>query len=132
MKGTLRWAAAAALLAAIVVGTPSAGAAGNPMKLVGALNPWKNGQFSNVAADANAFEFGTEAVFIVNILTGTVVGTYRSPEPQGCYPSDADCQQFNSPHDAWLQRSPAGHMLDYVAYWDSGMRIVDVTDPAHP
>ena len=28
-------------------------AAGNPMKLVGALNPWKNGQFSNVAADAS-------------------------------------------------------------------------------
>src|SRR5712691_7716995 len=53
MKGALRWAAGAALLAAIVVGTPSAGAAGNPMKLVGALNPWKDGQFSNVAADAS-------------------------------------------------------------------------------
>jgi hypothetical protein len=23
-------------------------------------------------------------------------------------------------------------MLDYVAYWDSGMRVVDVTDPTHP
>jgi hypothetical protein len=48
-------------------------------------------------AYANAFEFGTEAVFIVNFLTGAVVGTYQSPEPQGCYPSDEDCQQFNSP-----------------------------------
>ena len=63
-------------------------------------------------AYANAFEFGTTEVFIVNILTGAIVGTYQSPEPQGCVPSDADCQQFNSPHDAWLQRSPAGHMLD--------------------
>ena len=231
-------------LALLLALGPTAGAAGNPMKLVGALNPWTNGQFSNVAVDAsravgylgsfddqgvavikttdpahpvltdvlsthitsetqtsdsadldrvgrylavshqpwtdggfagisiydtaadpyhptllrrvalpggihtvqldpevesgrpyayaNAFEFGTEAVFIVNVQTGAVVGTYQSPEPQGCYPSDEDCQQFNSPHEGWLQRSPAGHMLDYVAYWDSGMRIVDVTDPAHP
>jgi len=236
--------ALAVVVAGLTPGAPTANAAGNPMTLVGALNPWKDGQFSNVAADAsravgylgsfddqgvavirttdpahpvltdvlsthitsetqtsdsadldlagrylavshqpwtdggfsgisiydtaadpyhptllrrvalpggihtvqldpeagsgrpyayaNAFEFGTEAVFIVNILTGAIVGTYQSPEPQGCYPSDEDCQQFNSPHDAWLQRSPAGHMLDYVAYWDSGMRIVDVTDPARP
>jgi hypothetical protein len=41
---------ALALLGAL--GIPTAGAAGNPMKLVGALNPWTNGQFSNVAADA--------------------------------------------------------------------------------
>ncbi len=239
----IRALSAAAVVAVIVV--VQASAAGNPMTLVGALNPWKDGQFSNVAADAsrhvgylgsfddqgvavikttdpahpvltdrlsthitsntqtsdsadldlvgrylavshqpwtdggfsgisiydtatdpyhptllrrvalpdgihtvqldpevesgrpyayaNAFEFGTEAVFIVNILTGAVVGTYQSPEPQGCFPSDADCQQFNSPHDAWLQRHPVTHrMLDYVAYWDSGMRIVDVTDPTHP
>src|SRR5438128_4323058 len=52
MNRAPRWAVRAGLLAAIVVGAPSAGAAGNPMKLVGALNPWKNGQFSNVAADA--------------------------------------------------------------------------------
>src|SRR6266540_5387500 len=45
--------AAAVVLAAVVVGAPSAGATGNPMKLVGALNPWKDGQFSNVAADAS-------------------------------------------------------------------------------
>src|SRR5438876_11147166 len=40
------------LLGPLGVGTAGA-AAGNPMKLVGALNPWKNGQFSNVAADAS-------------------------------------------------------------------------------
>ena len=236
--------AAVALLAVSVIG--SVAAAGNPMKLIGTLNPWKDGQFANVAADnarhvaflgsfddqgvavidttspahpvlagrlsthitsdaltsdsadldlvgrylavshqpssdasafsgisiydiqadplhptllghfalpggihtvqldpevesgrpyayANAFEFGVENVYIVNIFTGTVVGTYRSPEQQGCVPSDADCQVFNSPHDATLQRDPVSHrMLDYVAYWDSGLRIVDVENPAVP
>ena len=238
---------AAALAVLCVLVTPlTASATGNPMKLVGALNPWKNGQFSNVASDsnrgvaylgsfddqgvavidttdpanpvltdklsthitsdsrtsdsadldlvgrylavshqpwsdgsafagisiydtasdpfhpsllrrvalpggihtvqldpevtsgrpyayANAMEFGTEAVFIVDITSGAVVGTYQSPEPQGCYPSDDDCQQFNSPHEGFLMRHPrTRRMLDYVSYWDSGLRIVDVTDPSHP
>jgi hypothetical protein len=84
-------------------------------------------------AYANAFEFGVEELFIVNILTGAVVGTYQSPEQQGCVPSDDDCGAFNSPHDATLQRDPVSqHMLDYVAYWDSGLRIVDVDDPSAP
>ena len=190
--------AAVSLLVTSIIGNVAA--AGNPMKLVGALNPWKDGQFSNVAADgsrhvaylgsfddqgvavidtasptqpvladrlstqitsgtltsdsadldlvgrylavshqpwsdgsafsgisiydtgasplhptlvghyalpggihtvqldpgvesgrpyayANAFEFGVEEVFIVNIFTGSVVGTYQSPEQQGCVPS---------------------------------------------
>src|SRR5262245_24372281 len=42
-----------AVLAVAAVVVMEAGAAGNPMSLVGALNPWKNGQFSNVAADAS-------------------------------------------------------------------------------
>src|SRR6266545_3377052 len=84
-------------------------------------------------AYANAFEFGTTEVFVVNVLTGAVVGTYQSPEPQGCQPSEAQCDVFNSPHEGFLQRHPgSGRMLDYVSYWDSGLRIVDVTDPVHP
>src|SRR5262245_26999454 len=84
-------------------------------------------------AYANEFEFGVAEVFIVDITSGAVVGTYTSPEPQGCVPSDDDCQQFNSPHEGWIQRHPdTGRVLDYVAYWDSGMRILDVTDPANP
>src|SRR6266568_3596598 len=39
MHGAIRWATGVAVLAA--------------MTLVGALNPWSNGQFSNVAADAS-------------------------------------------------------------------------------
>src|SRR6266536_3698960 len=52
MLKTLRRLGMVALLV-VLVAVPSAEAAGNPMKLVGALNPWSNGQFSNVAADAS-------------------------------------------------------------------------------
>src|SRR6266704_285611 len=246
MKRAAWWIVSIGFLVALVSVVPSAGAAGNPMKLLGALNPWKDGQFSNVAADAschvaylgsfddqgvavistvdptdpvltnrlsthitsdaltsdsadldlvgrylaishqpwndegafagisiydtaadpyqptlerrialpggihtvqldpevergrpyayaNAFEFGTTEVFVVNVLTGAVVGTYEAPDPQGCQPPDAQCDVFNSPHEGFLQRHPrSGRMLDYVSYWDSGLRIVDVTDPVHP
>ncbi len=246
MKLAVRMVACLGLLVGLLTAAPPAGAAGNPMRLVGALNPWKNGQFSNVAADAgrhvgylgsyddqgvavidttdpthpvltdrlsthissdtstsdsadldvvgrylavshqpwsdtnafsgisiydtqadpyhpvlvrrvalpggihtvqldpeveagrpyayaNAFEFGVTELFVVNILTGAVVGSYQSPEPQGCQPSDDQCDVFNSPHEGFLQRHPgSGRMLDYVSYWDSGLRIVDMTDPAHP
>jgi hypothetical protein len=232
-----------AALAALLLTTMPAAGAGNPMKLVGALNPWKDGQFSNVAADAarhvaymgsyddqgvavidtrnpaspvltdvlsthigvdtsdsadldlvgrylavshqwwsgeDAFAgisiydtgpdpyhptllrhipipgpygthtvqldpevehgrpyayangmSGNHVVTIVNILTGAVVGTYMSPEPQGC--GDPDCETFNAAHEGFIQRHPrSGRVLDYVSYWDSGLRIVDVTDPSHP
>src|SRR3989442_10798740 len=47
MIGTLAALAMSTLLAA---GTTLA--AGNPMHLVGAINPWRAGQFSNAAVDA--------------------------------------------------------------------------------
>jgi hypothetical protein len=31
-----------------------------------------------------------------------------------------------------MRHPRSGLMLDYVSYWDSGLRIVDVTDPANP
>ena len=230
--------------AAILVAAPSAGAAGNPMKLVGALNPWQDGQFSNVAADAsrkvaylgsfddqgvavidttnaaapmlrkvlsthitseadtsdsadldlvgrylavshqvwssdagfegisiydtqpnpynptllrrieiaggvhsvqldpevsggrpyayaNSEGEGNFKMTIANILTGAIVGSYASPKGLGCL--DAECTQFSFAHEGWIQRHPdSGRVLDYVSYWDSGLRIVDVTDPAAP
>jgi hypothetical protein len=230
-------------------------AAGNPMSLVGAINPWKNGQFSNVAPDStrgvaylgsfddggvgvidardaahpvlsdrlstkningspdtsdsadldlvggylavshqqwsgpNAFEgisiydthgdpfhpallrhisipggvhtvqidpevnagrpyayansegnpnepaaIGNYRTTIVNLLTGAMVGQYTSPKgPLGCSPSGANCQLDIFAHEGFLQRHPvSGRLLDYISYWDAGLRIVDVTDPAHP
>jgi len=57
-----------------------------------------------------------------------VLTDYVSPEPQG-----AQGLSFNSAHDLTLLVHPdTGHVLLYVAYWDSGLRIVDVTDAAHP
>lgn len=235
---------ASSLVIALLAAIPAATGAGNPMKLVGALSPWKNGQFSNTAADAGrhvgylgsfddqgvavidtriparpvltdvlsthitsnaltsdsadldlvgrylavshqswsaegAFTgvsiYDTKAdpyhptllrhifvpggvhtvqldpevesgrpyayanseenlkVTVVNILTGATVGEYASSKGLGCLPSESDCQQFSFAHEGAIQRHPrSGRMLDYVSYWDSGLRIVDVTDPAHP
>ncbi|MEO6715035.1 MAG: hypothetical protein ABIM89_16630 [Mycobacteriales bacterium] len=236
-------AAALAAVMLVLAGSTPALAAGNPMKLVGALNPWRDGQFSNVAVDASrgiaylgSYDdqgvavistadptrpvltdrlstaitspqatsdsadldlvgrylavshqpwsdegaFGGISIYdtageprhptllrriavggggvhtvqldpqaaagrpyayansehdfkttIVNILTGAIVGSYVSPEPQGC--ANPECSQFNFAHEGWIQRHPqSGRVLDYISYWDSGLRIVDVTDPAHP
>lgn len=234
---------AATLFAAVIsttMLTASAGAAGSPMKLVGALNPWKNGQFSNVAADStrhvaylgsyddqgiavidtidptapfltdrlsthirsdtdtsdsadldlvgpylavshqiwngNGFEGvsvyntfpdpyhptllrrieipggvhtvqidpygrhlvyanseGNNKVTIANIDTGAIVSTYQVGEPLGCHPSDSNCQTDVFAHEGFIQRHPvSGKILDYVSYWDAGLRIVDVTNPARP
>lgn len=70
-------------------------------------------------------------VFVVNILTGSILGSFVGPEPFGCPPFP--CAEENAPHEAMVQRHPrSGRVLDYVGYWDSGLRIIDVTDPAHP
>jgi hypothetical protein len=234
----------AGLLAGVLLSTGPVLAAGNPMRLVGALNPWVDGQFSNVAADAargvaylGSFDdqgvavidtsvpgrpaltdvlstritsadltsdsadldlvgrylavshqpwsddgaFGGVSIFdtgpdplhpvllrriavgggvhtvqvdpeaetgrpyayansehdfmvtIVNIVTGATVGTYASPKGLGCLPSEAECAQFSFAHEGWIQRHPeSGRVLDYVSFWDSGLRIVDVTNPAVP
>jgi hypothetical protein len=71
------------------------------------------------------------AVYIANILTGAIVGSFVGPEPFGCPPFP--CAEENAPHEAMVQRHPrSGKVLDYVGYWDSGLRIIDVTNPAHP
>lgn len=76
---------------------------------------------------------GNFMMTIVNVLTGETVGQYASSEGIGCTPSPSFCAGFNFAHEGFLQRHPrSGRMLDYVSYWDSGLRIVDVTDPATP
>jgi hypothetical protein len=241
MRSTRRFAVLTIVL--WLAAAPVASAAGNPMQLVGSLAPWRDGQFSNVAADAarhvaylGSFDdqgvavidtsdptepvladtlstaidepddtsdsadldlvgrylavshqpwshpdaFGGISVYdtaadpyhpvllrrieaapvhtvqldpeveagrpyaylnsewdgmvtIVNILSGAILGQYASPEGLFCQPSDTDCQAFNFAHEGHVQRHPdSGLVLDYVSYWDSGLRIVDVTDPTNP
>jgi len=76
---------------------------------------------------------GNLKVTIVNILTGATLSQYASSEGIGCVPPPPYCQGFNFAHEGFIQRHPrSGRVLDYVSYWDSGLRIVDVTDPANP
>src|SRR6266508_3034405 len=76
MKRAAWWIVSIGFLVALVSVVPSAGAAGNPMKLVGALNPWKDGQFSNVAADASRHvaylgSFDDQGVAVINTTNPT-------------------------------------------------------------
>ena len=76
---------------------------------------------------------GNLKVTIVNILTGEILSQYGSSEGIGCVPPPPYCQGFNFAHEGFIQRHPrSGRVLDYVSYWDSGLRIVDVTNPANP
>ena len=77
---------------------------------------------------------GNYRTTIVNLFTGAMVGQYTSPKgPLGCSPSETNCQQDIFAHEGFLQRHPvSGRLLDYISYWDAGLRIVDVTDPANP
>lgn len=77
---------------------------------------------------------GNYMMTIVNILTGETLGQYASPEGLGCSPPPpSPCFGFNFAHEGYIQRHPrSGRVLDYVSYWDSGLRIVDVTDPRAP
>ncbi len=57
-----------------------------------------------------------------------------SDEPIGCQDPACPGEGFGgplaSPHDLFVQRHPdTGRHLAYVAYWDAGLRIYDVTDP---
>lgn len=56
---------------------------------------------------------------------------YVDPEAQeaNVYPSSGE----KFPHDVAFQVHPITHQaLAYVAYWDLGVVLLDVTDPAHP
>jgi len=251
--GRFAFALVATATMAVSTGAPAL-ASGNPMTLVGALNPWKNGQFSNIAADSSrhvaylgsyddggvavinatdeakpvltdrlstkitsstdtsdsadldvvggylavthqqwssgsAFEgismydtrsdpfhptllrhipipggvhtvqidpevnsgrpyayansegnpneptaIGNYRTTIVNIFTGQIVGQYAvADKPLGCFPSESNCQQDVFAHEGFIQRHPvSGRVLDYISYWDAGLRVVDVTDPTNP
>jgi hypothetical protein len=73
----------------------------------------------------------TSGVYVINILTGEILSRFNASEPNVCPPFP--CNQDNNPHEGFVQRHPvSGKMLLYIGYWDSGLRIADVTDPLHP
>ncbi len=82
---------------------------------------------------AYANSTGNFKVTIVNILTGEILSQYASSEGIGCSPRPDFCVGFNFAHEGYIQRHPrSGRVLDYISYWDSGLRIVDVTNPLAP
>jgi hypothetical protein len=82
-------------------------------------------------AYCNAHCIVNGGMYTVNILTGQVLSRYVSPEGLNCPPFP--CVDENLPHEAFVQRHPrSGKVLVYIGFWDSGLRIVDVTTPANP
>jgi hypothetical protein len=83
-----------------------------------------------------ANEASTTTVHIIDAsdrANPVLAAEYVSAEGTGCLPSEDDCRQFATAHDLTLLRHPdTGRTLLYVAYWDSGLRIVDVTDAGSP
>jgi hypothetical protein len=82
---------------------------------------------------AYANSAGNWKMTIVNIETGETLAQYAASEGIGCVPDPSFCVGFNFAHEGFIQRHPrSGRVLDYVSYWDGGLRIVDVTDPRAP
>ena len=82
---------------------------------------------------AYANSAGNWMMTIVNIETGEILAQFAASEGIGCVPDPSFCVGFNFAHEGFIQRHPrSGRVLDYVSYWDGGLRIVDVTDPSTP
>ena len=83
---------------------------------------------ANFESDDPDHEFRVSIIDASDPANPTILADYESPEPQG-----GDGPAFNSAHDLTLLIHPdTDRVLLYVAYWDSGLRIVDVTDAADP
>lgn len=79
-------------------------------------------------ADVSIAEFDRDAGTLEELARYSpdlVFGFNRSP-----YVVDALYQGWA--HDMFVQTEPDGSVYMYVANWDAGLRIVDVTDPAKP
>jgi hypothetical protein len=82
-------------------------------------------------AYCNSHCFVDGGMYTVNILTGEILSRYVTTEGLPCPPFP--CTEENLPHEAFVQRHPVSHhVLVYIGYWDSGLRIADVTDPRNP
>src|SRR5438094_7282585 len=118
----------------VVVVVAQAGAAGNPMTLVGALNPWKDGQFSNVAADASRHvgylgSFDDQGVAVIKttdpthpVLTDRL-STHITGDTQTSDSADLDLvgRYLALSHQPWTDGGFSG-----ISIYDTA------TDPYHP
>ncbi len=82
---------------------------------------------------AYANSAGNFMMTVVNLETGEILSQFSASEGIGCAPTPSPCFGFNYAHEGFIQRHPrSGRVLDYVSYWDGGLRIVDVTEPRNP
>lgn len=78
---------------------------------------------------------GAVAPTLCSNLSLGVVNAPSTGVLPGTSPADIDPEdQLVGIHDVVVQQDPggSGRMLAYLAYFDAGMRIVDVTDPSAP
>ncbi|MFA5861860.1 MAG: hypothetical protein WDA16_09215 [Candidatus Thermoplasmatota archaeon] len=74
----------------------------------------------------------TQRVFIMQLMRDA---TGARLEPRGVYEvtETPPAGKLYFPHDAFMEEHPVTHkLLMYVAYWDAGVRIVDISDLTRP
>lgn len=81
--------------------------------------------------------YTTPAGNAVHIAEFVEVGGKRTLQPVGQFVLEESLSARTSqgcfPHDQWAEVHPTtGQLLLYVAYWDCGAVIVDISDPARP
>jgi hypothetical protein len=74
---------------------------------------------------------GTRGVVILDISTpNDPIEVALLPNPE--LPEDAPENFGNFPHDMYVQTHESGRIFAYIANWDSGLQIWDVTVPSFP
>lgn len=87
----------------------------------------------------NVFVHG-DYVYYTSGLRGVVILDISTPNdpieiavlPNPELPEDAPENFGNFPHDMFVQTHPSGRVFVYIANWDSGLQIWDVTVPSFP
>lgn len=75
---------------------------------------------------------GTQRIWLTELVRDAT-GARLEPRGEYAVTSLPPSGQLYFPHDAYIERHPVtGARLMYVAYWDAGVRIVDITDLARP
>ncbi len=115
-------------------------------------NPQIVGSYTSAPAGAHTVKYheigGEGYVFIASygftsfnrIVAGVEIARFVE-DPDGAHLEFVSRYTMGSPptegrsfvHDMWVEEHPVtGDLLMYVSHWDSGVRVVDVSDPAMP